>query len=129
VSERRPELRSRHLVPDGRSQPHAQRFPVRRDRSAYLSAGWRWNAWTPYATLARVRAMPAATDPGLPLAVPARGGAARGGGLNGGLNALLASIPQQTSQSLGLRWDLAAEHARSSCSTTASPRATARAAP
>jgi hypothetical protein len=74
--------------------------------SAYLSAGWRCTAWTPYATLARVRASGIDAEHGLPLAAlpaPARPTAAA---LNGALAALLASIPQQSSQSLGLRWDL-----------------------
>jgi hypothetical protein len=37
-------------------------------RSAYVSAGWRWHAFTPYATYARVRAAGATTEPGLPVA-------------------------------------------------------------
>lgn len=80
-------------------------------RSAYVSAGWRHGAWTPYATLARVRAAGDATDPGLALAAlpaEARPAAAL---LNASLNALLATIPQQSSSSVGVRWDLFANAA------------------
>lgn len=75
-------------------------------RSAYVSAGWRWNAWTPYATLATVRARGAASDPGLPLAALPPQAAAIGAALNGGLATLLSSIPQQDTASVGMRWDL-----------------------
>jgi hypothetical protein len=75
-------------------------------RSLYASAGWRIGPFTPYLTWSRVRAADATHDPGLPLdALPApyRGQA---GLLNAGLNFVLATIPQQTSASAGLRWDV-----------------------
>jgi hypothetical protein len=74
-------------------------------RSAYASAGWRWGPFTPYLTWSRVRATGATADPGLPVAAlpaPYQAAAAR---LNAGLNALLTTIPQQTTASAGLRWD------------------------
>jgi hypothetical protein len=53
-----------------------------------------------------VRATSPTRDPGLPLdtlPAPYRATAAL---LNGGLNAILMTIPQQTTASAGLRWDL-----------------------
>jgi hypothetical protein len=75
-------------------------------RSAYVSAGWRWQAFTPYATWARVRASGATTDPGLPAAFLPPTLAPTATALNAGLNFLLWTIPQQTSQAVGVRWDL-----------------------
>jgi hypothetical protein len=75
-------------------------------RNAYVSAGWRWHALTPYATYARVRATGATTDPGLALDGLPPQLAAQVAALNGGLNTLLATIPQETSVSAGLRWDV-----------------------
>jgi hypothetical protein len=75
-------------------------------RSAYVSAGWRWHAFTPYATWARVRAAGATADGGLPSAGLPPTLVPTVAALNGGLNALLATIPQQTSTTVGLRWDL-----------------------
>lgn len=75
-------------------------------RSAYVSAGWRWRAFTPYATYARVRATGATTDPGLPVAALPSALAPTAAALNAGLNTLLWTIPQQTSQAAGVRWDL-----------------------
>jgi hypothetical protein len=75
-------------------------------RSAYVSAGRRWQAFTPYATYARVRAAGATTDPGLPVAALPPALAPTAALLNTGLNFLLWTIPQQTSQAVGVRWDL-----------------------
>jgi hypothetical protein len=75
-------------------------------RSAYVSAGWRWHAFTPYATWASVRATGATSDPGLPVGALSPALAPTAAALNAGLNALLATIPQQTSAAAGLRWDL-----------------------
>ena len=75
-------------------------------RSAYVSAGWRWHAFTPYATWASVRATGATFDPGLPVGALPPALAPTAAALNAGLNALLATIPQQTSATAGLRWDL-----------------------
>jgi hypothetical protein len=76
-------------------------------RSAYASAGLRLGAFTPYLSVARVRATSPTRDDGLPAAGLPPALAAQVGQLNGGLNLLLATIPQQTSQALGLRWDVA----------------------
>jgi hypothetical protein len=75
-------------------------------RSAYVSAGWRQGAFTPYVTWARVRAAGATTDPGLPAAFLPPALAPTAAALNAGLNFLLWTIPQQTSQAVGMRWDL-----------------------
>jgi hypothetical protein len=75
-------------------------------RSAYVSAGWRWHAFTPYATWASVRAVGATLDPGLPAGALPPALAPTAAMLNAGLNALLTTIPQQTSAAAGLRWDL-----------------------
>ena len=75
-------------------------------RSAYVSAGWRWNAFTPYATWASVRATGATSEPGLPLGALPPALAPAAAALNAGLNAMLARIPQQTSVAAGLRWDM-----------------------
>jgi hypothetical protein len=75
-------------------------------RSAWVSAGWRWQAFTPYATWAAVRAVGATSDPGLPAGALPPALAPTAVALNAGLNALLATIPQQTSVAAGLRWDL-----------------------
>jgi len=76
-------------------------------RSFYASAGWRHGVLTPYLTWSRVRAAGATSDPGLPLAGLPPALAGQAAALNAGLNGLLATIPQQTSASAGLRWDLA----------------------
>ena len=75
-------------------------------RSAYVSAGWRWRTLTPYATWAHVRAAGSTMEQGLPTAGLPPTLAPAVGALNAGLNALLATIPQQTSAAVGLRWDL-----------------------
>jgi hypothetical protein len=75
-------------------------------RSVYASAGWRQGSFTPYLTWARVHAASATTDPGLPLAGLPPALAARAAALNQVLNGILATIPQQTSSSAGVRWDL-----------------------
>ncbi len=79
--------------------------------NAYVSGGWRWRAFTPYATWSRVRSADPATDTGL-----AAGGlppalAAQVAALNSGLKAVLATAAQQTSVSAGVRWDLMANAA------------------
>jgi hypothetical protein len=75
-------------------------------RSAYVGAGWRWHALTPYATWARVRAAGTTLGPGLPLGSLPPALAPTAAALNAGLNFLLSTIPQQTSVAAGLRWDL-----------------------
>jgi len=80
-------------------------------RSAYVSAGWRHGDFTPYATWSRVAAAGPTSTPGLPLAGLPPALARQAAVLNAGLNALLATIPQQDSASVGLRWDLHADMA------------------
>jgi hypothetical protein len=75
-------------------------------RSAYVSAGWRWHALTPYATWAHVRAAGPTSDRGLPTAGLPPTLTPTVAALNAGLNMMLATIPQQTSVAAGLRWDL-----------------------
>jgi hypothetical protein len=75
-------------------------------RTGYVSAGWRWNTLTPYATWARVQAVGATFDAGLPTAALPPALAPMATALNAGLNALLMRIPQQTSFAAGLRWDV-----------------------
>lgn len=95
-------------------------------RSAYASAGWRWHTLTPYATLARVRAVGPTADPGLaPDTLPAAAAPAAAA-LNAGLRTLLATIPQQTSASVGLRWDLHANAALKLQYDRVTPRAGSR---
>jgi hypothetical protein len=76
-------------------------------RSVYASAGVRIGTFTPYLSVAQVRATSPTSDAGLPTAGLPPVLAAQAGQLNGGLNLLLATIPEQTSQTAGLRWDLA----------------------
>ncbi len=76
-----------------------------RTTALYLGGGVRSGSLTPYAGYAKVRAHGATSDPGLDLAsLPAR---ARGAAaiVNAGLNTYLATIPQQSTVSAGLRWD------------------------
>lgn len=87
----------------GRTSTHSL---LGKTHNAYVSAGWRWLAFTPYATWSQVRASGATSDPGLPLAGLPAPYAAPAAALNGGLNSLLTSISQQTSASAGLRWDV-----------------------
>ncbi|MDN3519417.1 porin [Aquisalimonas lutea] len=68
-------------------------------RSWYVSAGYRFGAITPYATIARTRATSDTSDPGLdnPQAQE----------LNARLNVFLGSAAEQKSVSVGARWDFA----------------------
>src|SRR6185312_2451033 len=72
----------------------------------YVSAGHRWNKFTPYATYAQLRGLSNTSDPGIPLAglpPPVAAGAAQ---LNAILNGQLGILPTQSTLSLGVRWDL-----------------------
>ena len=73
---------------------------------AYLSGGWRWHAFTPYATWSRVRAAGSASEDGLATDGLPPALAAQVAAVNGGLNKLLATATQQTSIAAGVRWDL-----------------------
>lgn len=75
--------------------------------SLYAGAGLRRGALTPYVGYAQVRADVPTRDPGLaPDGLPPPLAAAAGQ-VNAGLNALLATIPVQSTWSAGLRWDAA----------------------
>jgi hypothetical protein len=76
-------------------------------RSAYVSTGVRLGSLTPYLSVAQVRAASATRDAGLPTRGLPPAQAAQVAQLNLDLNLLLATIPQQTSQAAGVRWDLA----------------------
>jgi len=73
--------------------------------SVYASAGWRQDAFTPYFTVAYVRAPGRAADRGVPLAGLPDDGARQAAALNAGLDMLLSTIPRQVSFGAGLRWD------------------------
>ncbi|WP_145650046.1 hypothetical protein [Pseudoduganella lurida] len=73
--------------------------------NAYLSAGWRWHALTPYATVSGVRPAGSTADAGLPLAGLPPVLAAQTAALNAGLRSLLQAAPHQTSTAIGVRWD------------------------
>jgi hypothetical protein len=75
--------------------------------SAYVGAGLRRGALTPYAGYAQVRADVPTRDPGLPLAGLPPPLAAAAGQINAGINEFLATIPVQSTWSAGLRWDAA----------------------
>jgi hypothetical protein len=72
----------------------------------YVSAGHRWNKFTPYATYASLKGDSNTSDPGLPLAGLPPQLAAVAGQLNGILNAQLAVLPTQSTATIGVRWDL-----------------------
>jgi hypothetical protein len=76
-------------------------------RSMYVGAGYRLGSWTAYLSAARGRARSATSDPGLSLQYLPPQLAALAGGLNAGLNGLLMTVPQQSSASVGVRWDVA----------------------
>jgi hypothetical protein len=72
----------------------------------YASAGLRHGPFTPYLGFSRVRADSPNFDPGLPVAGLPAYQAAAVQTINAGLNALLETVPDQTSISAGVRWDL-----------------------
>ncbi len=72
----------------------------------YAGAGYRFDSLTPYLGYARVRAHGGNLDPGMDLAILPAQLRPTGAMLNAGLNGYLATIPVQSSASLGLRWDL-----------------------
>jgi hypothetical protein len=76
-------------------------------RSVYASAGLRIKSFTPYLSVAQVRAIGQTREEGLPTAGLPSEAASQVAQLNAGLNLLLATIPQQNSMAAGLRWDLA----------------------
>jgi len=72
----------------------------------YVSAGHRWNKFTPYATYASLKGLSNTSDPGLPLAGLPPQAAAVAAQLNAVLNGQLSVLPSQSTVSLGVRWDL-----------------------
>jgi len=75
--------------------------------NVYVSGGWRWRAFTPYATWSRVRAAGAGVEEGLALDGLPPPLAAQVAAVNAGLNNVLATAAQQTSVAAGVRWDVA----------------------
>lgn len=73
--------------------------------SMYVGGGYRFGAWTPYATYARVKANIPLQDAGLASGAP---GASY---LDGQLNRLLQTIAAQHSISTGVRWDFRPDRA------------------
>lgn len=75
-------------------------------RAWYASAGYRFGAFTPYATFARISAGSATSDPGLSTAGLPPQAAATAAVLNANLNHTLALLTQQRTVSAGVRWDV-----------------------
>jgi len=73
----------------------------------YASGGYRLQKLTPYVTYARTKADSNTSDPGLTLSVLPPSLAGPAAALNAGLNAVLGSIPDQKTISVGVRWDFA----------------------
>ena len=71
-----------------------------------LGAGYRWGNFTPYVGYATVHAQSDTRTSGLSLAglPPQLAGAAAA--LNGGLNQLMMTLPEQSTKSIGTRWDV-----------------------
>ncbi|GAB3382387.1 hypothetical protein [Massilia agri] len=78
-----------------------------RTTALYAGGGYRFDSLTPYAGYARVRAHGATSDAGLQLAGLPPQVQAAGAFVNLALNTYLATVPQQSTISAGLRWDAA----------------------
>jgi len=72
----------------------------------YASAGYRVGKFTPYAIYARAKVESATSDPGLSLTGLPASLAGAVAGLNAALNALLAGATDQSTHSVGARWDV-----------------------
>jgi hypothetical protein len=71
-----------------------------------LGAGYRWRAFTPYVGYSDVRAQASTASRGLSTAgLPAQLAYAASA-LNAGLNQLLITLPEQSTASIGTRWDV-----------------------
>jgi hypothetical protein len=70
-----------------------------------VGAGYRWRDLTPYIGYSTVHAQSETTTRGLPLAGLPPQLAGVGAALNGGLNQLLITMPEQSTISVGTRWD------------------------
>lgn len=75
-------------------------------RAWYASGGYRFGAFTPYATYARISAGSPTSDPGLPLAGLPPEAAGTAAFLNAALNKQLSLLTQQRTVSVGVRWDV-----------------------
>jgi hypothetical protein len=78
--------------------------------AGYVSAGFRWNKLTPYATVAFAKTHDR-NESGVPLAGLPPPLAGLGGAINGVIGSFTTAIHSQTSLSLGLRWDFATKFA------------------
>ena len=97
-----------------------------RTTALYAGGGYRYDSLTPYVGYAKVRAHGATSDPGLQLAgLPPRVQAA-GAVVNMALNIYLATVPQQSTASAGLRWDAASNIALKAQYDRVSPGAGSR---
>lgn len=97
-----------------------------RTTALYAGGGYRFDSLTPYAGYARVRAHGATSDAGLQLAGLPPQIQAAGALVNLGLNTYLATIPQQSTISAGLRWDAASNIALKAQYDRVSPGAGSR---
>jgi len=70
-----------------------------------VGAGYRWRAFTPYVGYSAVRAQSDTATDGLPLAGLPPQLAGLGAALNAGLGQLLMTLPEQSTISIGTRWD------------------------
>ena len=78
---------------------------VGRKSAGYASAGARFGKLTPYATYARLKGESPRSDPGLPVAILPPQVAPLAAQANAVLNRQLAALPDQSTVSLGMRWD------------------------
>ncbi len=74
-----------------------------------VGAGYRWRAFTPYIGYGDVRAQSAPRSDGLPLAGLPPQLAGLGAALNAGLTQLMRTLPEQSSTTIGIRWDVATD--------------------
>ncbi|WP_332877557.1 hypothetical protein [Massilia sp. S19_KUP03_FR1] len=70
-----------------------------------VGAGYRWRTFTPYAGYSTVHAQSDTTTSGLALAGLGPQLAASGAALNAALNQILITLPEQSTASVGMRWD------------------------
>lgn len=77
---------------------------------AYLSSGYRWNAFTPFVTYSRAKSHQPLFDAGLPASSYPASMVPLAIGLNEQLNGLLRTITAQHTVSTGVRWDFARDY-------------------
>jgi len=73
----------------------------------YVSGGYRWGKFTPYATYARADASGSLNEPGLPVAALPPAVQPTAATINAFLNQQINLIPRQSTVSVGARWDFA----------------------